>query len=300
MEAFQAKLTSSEKKNTKRNSSVLSPDQKEALARMKRIRTARHPHKAVSLLYKTTPFSTACALILDIVDYNGNTQWNFKAADHVENLQAYLECGEDISGTHTSDLINNFVLVERRDKAGNEDAVYSNKGGFAICKIMTFFILPDKDPSINSPETETEYVERELKVFGNELKRILTSPLYNAAMKDHVEGYSEKFANMLYSPPKGPTLPEFISGCSVVVQPIDNITDHVVKSCEVKFESLLHQYDQVVPKFITDQEALDLENSATYSPSFKPDGGPDIDVQTDNQNDVEEIDDDQHEENLSG
>ena len=114
MEAFQAKLTSSDKKNTKRNSSVLSPDQKEALARMKRIRTARHPHKAVSLLYKTTPFSTACALILDIVDYNGNTQWNFKAADHVENLQAYLECGEEISGTHTSDLINNFVLVERR------------------------------------------------------------------------------------------------------------------------------------------------------------------------------------------
>ena len=48
------------------------------------------------------------------------------------NLQAYLERGEQISGTYTADLINNFILVERGTKAGNEDAILSKKGGFNV------------------------------------------------------------------------------------------------------------------------------------------------------------------------
>ena len=92
MNKFQSKMTSETKPAPKRGAdSVLSPEQKESLARMKRIKTTRHPHKAITLHYKTTPFSGACGVILDVVDYNGNTQWNFKASDHRENLLAYIE-----------------------------------------------------------------------------------------------------------------------------------------------------------------------------------------------------------------
>ncbi len=136
MEKFKAKLETDKKPaSAKRtNDAILTPDQKESLARMKKIKTTRHPHKSITLHYKTTPFSSACGVILDIVDYNGNTQWNFKASDHRENLQAYIECVDDLSGTHTQDLIANLKLAQRRDLTKTDTAGRKNKGGYEVCK----------------------------------------------------------------------------------------------------------------------------------------------------------------------
>ena len=158
MEKYQAKMKTDQKPTVKRGcDSILSPQQKESLARMKRIKTTRHPHKAITVHYKTTPFSIACGIILDVVDYNGNTQWNFKATDHRENLLAYIDCVDDISGTYTKEIIQNSKLVERKDltKAG-KNAALKNKGGYNVCKMMSFFLLPQDDPTLNSEETEKE------------------------------------------------------------------------------------------------------------------------------------------------
>ena len=94
-------------------------------------------------------------------------------------------------------------LVERKDltKAG-KNAALNNKGGYNVCKMMSFFLLPQDDPTLNSEETEKDYIERELHAFATELKDI---------MKDHVSNYSTKFLDTLYSPKKGPNLPDFIS-----------------------------------------------------------------------------------------
>ncbi len=276
METFQTKLEADKKPTAVKrpNDSILTPDQKESLARMKKIKTTRHPHKAITLHYKTTPFSSACGIILDIVDYNGNTQWNFKASDHKENLQAYIECVEDLGGTYTRDLIVNLKLAQRRDLTKSDGAGMKNKGGYEVCKMMTFFVLPESDPSLSSEEAEKDFIERELHAFGNELKGILTSPLYNEAMKDHVAGYSDKFLDTLYSPKKGPTLPDFIGSCTVLVQPIKNVGEHIIKAKEAEFEDIIHHYDNPIPKFITDEDALQAENETGYSSSFSPTGGP--------------------------
>ena len=278
MGTFQAKMASEKKPSAKRvNDSILSPEQKESLARMKRIKTTRHPHKAITLHYKTTPFSQACVVLLDVVDYNGNTQWNFKAVDHKENLQAYVDCGEEISGTHTEAMIRNLKLAERRNlEKKDQDAPLKNKGWYNICKMMAYFVLPENDATVNSEETEKDYIERELQAFATELKNILTSPLYNAAMKDHVGSYSDKFLDTLYSPKKGPTLPDFIQSCSILVQPIKSIGEHIIKARESDFEDILHQYDNPIPKFISDEEALQAANVTDYSPNFHPTGGPDM------------------------
>ena len=63
----------------------------------------------------------------------------FKASDHRENLLAYIECVDDITGTYTKQLIQNLKLVERKDltKAG-ENAPLKNKGGYNVCKMMTY------------------------------------------------------------------------------------------------------------------------------------------------------------------
>ena len=102
---------------------------------MKHIKTTRHPHKAITLHYKTTPFSQACVVLLDVVDYNGNTQWNFKAIDHQENLQAYVDCGEDISGTYTEAMIKNLKLAERKNlEKTDHDAPLKIKGAITFVK----------------------------------------------------------------------------------------------------------------------------------------------------------------------
>ena len=276
MVKFQSKMKSETKPEAKRGiDSVLSPEQKESLARMKRIKTTRHPHKAITLHYKTTPFSSACGVILDVVDYNGNTQWNFKASDHRENLLAYIECVDDVTGTYTKQLIQNLKLVERKDltKAG-ENAPLKNKGGYNVCKMMTYFLLPENDPALDSEDSEKDHIERELHAFATELQNILTSTLYNEAMKDHVSNYSTKFLDTLYSPKKGPTLPDFIKSCSIMVQPLKDISQHIIKTRENEFEDILHRYDNPIPKFITDIDALHAEEGSGYSPHFHPDGGP--------------------------
>ena len=297
MEKFQAKTKNETKPTAKRvNDSILSPEQKESLARMKRIKTTRHPHKAITLHYKTTPFSQACVVLLDVVDYNGNTQWNFKAVDHKENLQAYIDCGEEINGTYTEAMIKNLKLAERKNpEKTDQDAALKNKGGYNICKMMTYFILPDNDANINSEETEKDFIERELHAFATELKTILTSPLYNAAMKDHVGAYSDKFLDTLYSPKKGPTLPDFIQSCSILVQPIGNVGQHIIKARETEFEDILHQYDNPIPKFISDEEALQAADMAGYSPNFHPNGGSDS--QENSSDNAENVTDDTSDEN---
>ena len=113
----------------------------------------------------------------------------------------------------------------------------------------------------------------ELHAFATEMKDILTSPLYNEAMKDHVSNYSTKFLDTLYSPKKGPTLPDFISSCTVLVNPIKDVGEYIIKVRENEFEDILHQYDNPIPKFITDVEALEAGTESGYSPNFHPDGG---------------------------
>ena len=124
----------------------------------------------ITLHYKPTPFSSACGVILDVVDYNGNTQWNFKASDHRENLLAYIECVDDITGTYTKQLIQNLKLVERKDltKSG-ENAPLKNKGGYNVCKMMTYLLLPENDPALDSEDSEKDHIERELHAFAIEL-----------------------------------------------------------------------------------------------------------------------------------
>ena len=59
-----------------------------------------------------------------------------------------------------------------------------------------------------------------------------------------------------------------------MVQPLKDISQHIIKTRENEFEDILHRYDNPIPKFITDIDALQAEEGSGYSPNFHPDGGP--------------------------
>ena len=64
-----------------------------------------------------------------------------------------------------------------------------------------------------------------------------------------------------------------VGSCTVLVNPIKDVGEYIIKVCENEFEDTLHQYDNPIPKFITDVEALEAGTESGYSPNFHPDGG---------------------------
>lgn len=252
----------------------LTSDERLALARIKKHRQAHAPSKSITLHYKTTKFSRACALALEVRDVYGKPQWNFKAKDHMAILQSY--CSDpmsNVSGQHTMEIIDNLHCVERRNlEKGENDP--DKKKGYMNYKLISYFIIPD-DPTITTMEEEETYIKDYLQSFGKELKRIMASNLYTSALREMVSGYSKKLEKLTFEPDKGPSLQAFIQQCTVVVEPIKTYTDHIIKDKVSVLRCFLSDHDDSIPKYIPDEAITNVSNEqnnngASFSPNFHP------------------------------
>lgn len=272
---------------------ILSPNDKKALARLKRYRLEHCPTRSISTLYKTSVFSDAIPLVFDVLDISGNTFWIFKEADFHANMQAFVnESGIPVQGKHTKEIMNNMVLLERRDKEKGDNDILKNKAGYVQYKAVSYFILP-RNPEINTMELEEKYIEEQLLKFGNDMKKFMTSPLYNASLKEHINSYAPNWAKLVFSPQKGPSLTDFVKACSVTVGKIKDYTDHIIKDKVPVLRGMIAMHDNPIPKYINDSDIEDCvhqEEPSRYAKGFN------VDTNEENEHNAESDEDDDEEE----
>ena len=236
---------------------VLSPEERLSLARIKQHRMQNAPTKSISVHFKSTTFSRACVVILEVRDQWGKPQWNFKAKDTMAVLQGYVsDSATVVNGTHTVAIIENLRCIERRDLEKSENTTEKRKG-YSQYKLVSYFVIPNSD-QITTMEEESIHLKQELQGFARELKRILSSNLFSASLREVISGYSEKLEQMTFAPEKGPTLQTFMQQCTVVVEPIKNFTDHVVKDKQHVVRTFLTDHDEPIPKYISDEQMADV------------------------------------------
>jgi hypothetical protein len=90
---------------------------------------------------------------------------------------------------------------------------------------------------------------------GREIKTIMSTNLYTAALKEVVMGYSENLAKHTFNPEQPGKIPlqQFIQQCPVFSAPIRNYTDYIPKSKVYILRNMLALYDEPTPKYITDE-----------------------------------------------
>ena len=268
---------------------ALSPEQNSTLLRMKRWRIENTPTRCFSIHFKNTTFSKAVVLFMDVLDYKGVTQYTFKADDFKACMSAYVnDHFYQPTAVHTKEIINNIEIIERRDKEKGENDIDKNAKGYIQYKIASFFLMPTL-PEINSMDLEEDYIRTALQNFGKEMISIMSTNLYNIALKEHISSYSLPWAGLVCTPTKGPSLQEFIRSCSVTVHPLKNYTDFIISDKTHIVRGMLARHDQPIPKYINDKQVLTIDPS---------EGDTDDDSDSDNDNDVD--DDDQNQDDGGG
>lgn len=229
----------------------LNEEEKKALARIKQHQRENAPYRTISIHYTTTTFSKAVVLIFDILDTYKKPQWNFKARDFVQTMQAYaFDTSTDIAGRHTMEIIRNLKTTERRDLNAKNDNKSDKKRGYVNYKTYSHFILPSKNVfEIACENQETEYIQTVLMQFGEEMKRIMQSKLYVASLRQHVASYSKKLERLTFEPVKGPTLHQAVGQCKVLVEPIISFTDFIIRDRVPLLRNILADNDDVKPKY---------------------------------------------------
>lgn len=243
----------------------LNTDEMAFVAQVKRRRLANAPTRSIRTSYKTSSFSTAVVLFIDILDQYGKPMWYVKARDFVETMKAFVDTSESpVVGTHTLEILNNMEYVERRNREKG-DNVPDKVKGFMNYKTYSHFVLPLQSQNITSQKIEDDYIVHQLTHFGQELKRLMASNTYTACLRNTVAGYSEKLEQLTFAPVKGYPYQTFIQMCDVAVAPIVSYTDHVIKDRVGNLHKILHDHNQHAPKYDDD-----LSNDLPYPPNMPP------------------------------
>ena len=185
-------------------------------------------------------------------------QWYFKARDFSQTIKAYAaDSSTTINGQHTMELIDNFEYTERRDLEKSDNTPHKRKG-FLNYKAYTHFVLPVAD--FGSVHQETEYIVSTLTFFGSEIRRILSSRLFCATLRQCVHAYSPSLEQLTFAPTKGLDFPSFMRQCSVVVRPLSNYTDHIIRDRIPVLRNVLALHDETSPKYslIPDADLLNV------------------------------------------
>jgi hypothetical protein len=239
----------------------LSNDEQKMLAKIRQHRVQHAPSRLINVLFKNTRFSRACVVLFDVKDEHGKPQWNFKAKDNIGVLKAYADNNPASAGSITKEIINNFVMVERRDLEQSEDTILKVKK-YNQYILASYFVIPN-NAALSTMEEETTYISETLLSVGREIKTIMSTNLYTAALKEVVMGYSENLAKHTFSPEQPGKIPlqQFIQQCPVFSAPIRNYTDYIPKSKVYILRNMLALYDEPIPKYITDEQIAQVNVS---------------------------------------
>ena len=254
----------------------LSPAEEQAALRINRRRVENAPTSAIACYWHTTAFSRACLVVFDVLDQNGRSQWYYKPRDFVDTLQAYsLDESVTLNGTHTQEIVKNFQTTERRDLEKSDNTIHKGKGGYTNYKAYSYFLLPVGNFSCEMEESE--YIGSTLSFFGDEMKRVLSSPLYCSALRACTAAYSDRLEKHLFEPTKGLDWKSFIQHCNIVVRPFGTYTDHVIRDRIPLLRNVLALHDEPEPKYLLpDSDILQADNDSTgSSPGEDADDDPD-------------------------
>ena len=289
---FKTEFTQKPKQEKTNNHSHASLEDQAAIERINRRRIANAPSKTLMFLYKTSSFSTACIFFMRVLDQSGAPQWYYKQKDHTHTLKAYAEdVSTKINGNQTMAMIQNMDYTERRDLEKGENIIMKTKG-YVQYEQFSHFIIPVTD--FKNEEQEKAYIEETLTFFGNEMKRIMTTTLYLGALRECTQSYAPTLVKHLFGEVPGIPFRQFIHDCRVVVRPLREYTDVIIKDRVFFVRNILLENDNSKPKYetITDDDlhrAFDSDdenepdsnnnnnddndsapNSASYSPDFNP------------------------------
>jgi hypothetical protein len=228
----------------------LTPEEERALARITKYREEHAPTKTINVIWKTTSFSRAVLVFIEIRDQNGKHYWCFKARDFVETMKAFAaDKTTKLNGLHTKQLIENLHFAERRNPDKGENSADTVKG-YTNYQAYTHFVLRElNNAGITNSEQETEHITNILKYFGSELKRIMSSNLYIASLRDCVSKYSKLLDSKMFEPQKGVDYQTFMQQCTVLVKPMVNLTDHVIRDRLNVLRGILALHDTPEPKY---------------------------------------------------
>ena len=217
------------------------------IAKIKRRRLQDTPTRSINMFWKTTGFTAAVIILLEIRDPQGKHAWFFKARDFVDTIKACVREGAiAIHGTHTREIIMNLEYMQRRDALKGENAVAHSKKGsnkYELYNPISHFVLPLGRMSFANSAEEQAYILNALNATGTELKAILSSDLYNACLKDTILSYSEKLAEAAFSTAKGPNIQGFMTQAVVKIKPVVNFTDHVIKDRVPYLRRIMSRHD---------------------------------------------------------
>ena len=280
---FQNQFTPTPKIESSDKQTHTTLEEQAAIERINRQRIANAPSKTLMFLYKVTSFSKACVFFMRVLDQSGAPQWYYKQKDHTHTLKAYADdISTMINGPQTKVMIDNMDYTERRDLEKGEDDVMKIKG-YVQYEHFSHFIIPVED--FKNEDQEREYVEETLIFFGNQIKQIMTSTLYLGVLKECTSAYAPTLVKHMFGEIPGLPFKQFIQDCQVVVRPLREYTDVIVKNKVHFVRNILLEHDQSTPKYgeIPDEDVLDSEdtddevendesatNTASYIESFNP------------------------------
>ena len=253
---------SSNKTPAKRNASVLTREEEQARARVRATREQNAPKRQMHLQWKTNAYTTACLVTIDFLDMQARPMWFMKAKDTTQTLTAmYMD---DILGPlpeKVSELLSNLNYIERVNPLNKEEV--DKNGSYIQYKIYSYFLLPEKSKSM---QDEHEYIQDTLRSFGNELKTIMSTNIYQHCLRDTIESYSTKLSSATFEPKKGVSFPTYIDKISVSIQQMAHYTDHVPKSSVSTLQQLVQQYELNVRKY---PSHLDADNDPDIVTGFE-------------------------------
>jgi hypothetical protein len=239
----------------------LSEHEKSILAKMRQHRIKNAPTKSINISYKTTRFSRACVLFIEVKDQWGKPQWYWKAGDNKPILQAFVANNPtNVSCTETVQIVENLTTLERRNLELNENKPEKRKG-YANYKLASKFTIV-APVSVTTMAEEDIFIKNKLQAVGRDLKNIMSSNVYMTALREVVHGYSPLLEKNMWMPEKGVSIQVFIQQCNIVVEPIKAYTDHIVVDRVSIIRNMLSDQDESTPKYIEDEE-IDLLDPPT-------------------------------------
>jgi hypothetical protein len=152
-------------------------------------------------------------------------------------------------------------MVERRDLEQSEDTILKVKK-YNQYILTSYFVIPS-NAALSTMEEETTYISETLLSVGREIKTIMSTNLYTAALKEVLMGYSENLAKHTFNPEQPGKIPlqQVIQQCPVFSAPIRNYTDYIPKSKVYILRNMLALYDEPTPKYITDEQIAQVNVS---------------------------------------
>ena len=204
----------------------------------------RKPRNRIIILYKTNSTSHHCVILIQFLNTEGKPQWNVKPDILCDPIIMFPERFNN--DPIVADVVQDTVLGESfhhvthrviRDLTGGPDTPLTVKWtspdktrsvNYDIYLMATWFTIPVHD--LNNKDEETAFIEAKLKTFGDTLRKILLSGLFEKLHQANCPKESIwKAINGIGKSGTTGTFKNYIEDSSMEIQVCENLNRYVTK-----------------------------------------------------------------------